>query len=27
MNDGGQGWTRQEYRHWQNYLEGLAELE
>jgi hypothetical protein len=27
MNDGGQGWTRQETRHWYNYLEGLAELE
>jgi hypothetical protein len=27
MNEGGRGWTRQETRHWHNYLEGLAELE
>lgn len=24
---GGTGWTRQESRNWQNYLEGLEELE
>jgi hypothetical protein len=27
MNNAPLGWTRQEIRHWQNYLEGLAELE
>jgi hypothetical protein len=27
LNDSGNGWTRQEIRHWHNYLEGLVELE
>ena len=27
MNEGGKGWTRQEIRHWHNYIEGLTELE
>jgi hypothetical protein len=27
MNNGGMGWTRQEIRHWHNYLEGLTELD
>jgi hypothetical protein len=27
MNDSGMGWTRQEIRHWHNYLEGLTELD
>jgi hypothetical protein len=27
MNNAPLGWTRQEIRNWQNYIEGLAELE